>query len=61
MPTRLIEKEDCKVVIDKETLNLIKGATIDYYEELIRSGFRVINNPSADHGCPCGSSFSIKL
>lgn len=56
----VIEKENCKVVIDQETLNLIKGSTIDYYEELIKSGFRVINNPIADHGCSCGSSFSIR-
>lgn len=57
----VVEKEGAKVLVDKETLEYIKGSVIDYYEELIRSGFRIINNPNSEHGCSCGSSFSIKI
>lgn len=58
---KVIEQDNCKVIIDKETVDFIKGSTIDYYEELIRSGFRIINNPNSEQSCSCGTSFSLKL
>ncbi|XP_039971069.1 iron-sulfur cluster assembly 2 homolog, mitochondrial [Bactrocera neohumeralis] len=50
-----------KVVVDNLSLEYCSGATVDYHTELIRSGFRILANPQAEHGCSCGSSFSIKL
>lgn len=58
---KVIEKDNCKVIVDLETEEFIKGATIDYHEELIRSGFRIINNPNSEQGCSCGASFSPKI
>ncbi|KFM65769.1 Iron-sulfur cluster assembly 2-like protein, mitochondrial, partial [Stegodyphus mimosarum] len=58
---KCFEKDGAKVVIDKISLPFISGSTVDYHEELIRSAFRIINNPQADSRCSCGTSFSVKM
>ena len=56
----VIAREGAEVVVDGVSMDLIRGATIDYVEELIRAGFEVINNPNAQMGCGCGTSFALK-
>ncbi|GAB6022095.1 hypothetical protein CHUAL_006237 [Chamberlinius hualienensis] len=56
-----VEKDGAKLVVDLASLELIRGSVINYREELIRSAFRVENNPRSSVGCSCGTSFSIKL
>ncbi|KAG9336459.1 hypothetical protein JZ751_002806 [Albula glossodonta] len=58
---RVFEQNGVGVVIDQDSLEFVKGATLDFSEELIRSSFQILRNPQADHGCSCGSSFSVKL
>ncbi|XP_077235776.1 iron-sulfur cluster biosynthesis family protein [Tasmannia lanceolata] len=57
---RVFEKEGVKLVVDKISYDFVKGATVDYVEELIRSAFLVSTNPSAVGGCSCKSSFMVK-
>ena len=51
-------KSNCRVIIDKTSLQFLGGATIDYSEELIGSSFK-ISNPNATSSCGCGTSFSF--
>ena len=54
----IIKKNNALVVIDKNSLYLIKGSEIDFVEDLIGSRFK-INNPKATSSCGCGTSFSL--
>ena len=56
-----IEKNDVimgKSVIDKFSLDIINGSTIDFKKEMIGETF-TINNPKATASCGCGLSFSV--
>ena len=47
-----------KTIIDKNSLKIIDGSTVDFKKELIGNSF-VINNPKATSSCGCGLSFSV--
>ena len=56
-----IEKDDIlfnKAVIDKQSLDIIAGSTVDFKKEMIGESFS-INNPKASASCGCGLSFSV--
>ena len=48
-----------KVVVDPLSVNYIKGASVDYVEDVMGGGFK-IENPNAVRSCGCGSSFSTE-
>ncbi|XP_034433088.1 iron-sulfur cluster assembly 2 homolog, mitochondrial [Hippoglossus hippoglossus] len=58
---RVFEQGGVGIIVDQDSLEFVKGSTVDFSQELIRSTFLVLKNPQADHGCSCGSSFSVKL
>jgi iron-sulfur cluster assembly accessory protein len=54
----LVERDGARVLIDPVSLDFLKGAEIDFVEEMIGAAFRV-NNPNATSSCGCGTSFSV--
>ena len=54
----IYEYNNAKVLIDKTSIEFIKGSKIDYVNELIGSSFK-ISNPQASSSCGCGTSFSV--
>jgi iron-sulfur cluster insertion protein len=55
----LIEREGARLVVDKTSLDLLRGSQVDYGESLMEAGFQV-KNPNAASSCGCGTSFSVK-
>jgi len=50
---------DChgvKVIVDEVSIDYLRGATVDFVEDVMGSGFKV-ENPNAVASCGCGSSF----
>jgi iron-sulfur cluster insertion protein len=52
------ETNGVKLVVDSVSLDLVRGAEVDFVESLGGAAFRV-NNPVAASGCGCGTSFSV--
>ena len=46
------------IVIDKSSLDMLKGSQVDFAQELIGSSFK-ISNPKTKSSCGCGVSFSF--
>jgi iron-sulfur cluster assembly accessory protein len=60
-----VDGEDCltqtdgvQLVVDPISLDLVRGASVDFVESLGGAAFRV-TNPNAASGCGCGTSFSV--
>jgi iron-sulfur cluster insertion protein len=54
----MIERDGARVVVDPFSLGFVRGAEIDFVDELIGASFK-INNPNITASCGCGTSFSI--
>lgn len=55
----VFEKEGTRFVLDDITLDMLKGSSVYYAEELIGSSFQV-KNPNAESSCGCKISFNLK-
>jgi len=53
-----VERDGVTLVVDSMSLDLVRGAAVDFVEDLGGAAFKVAN-PNATAGCGCGSSFSI--
>ena len=54
----IFDIKSLNILIDKNSIEFIDQAELDYRDELIGSSFS-INNPNAKNSCGCGTSFSI--
>jgi iron-sulfur cluster insertion protein len=54
----VLERDGAVVLIDPVSLDFLKGAEIDFSNDLIGAAFKV-NNPNAQSSCGCGTSFSV--
>jgi iron-sulfur cluster assembly accessory protein len=52
------ETDGVRLVVDSVSLDLVRGARVDYVESLGGAAFRV-DNPVAVAGCGCGTSFAV--
>jgi Fe-S cluster assembly iron-binding protein IscA len=59
-PCRVFERDGARVAVDPVSFGFLKGATVDYSEELIRAAFTIRDNPNTEASCGCGSSFATK-
>mgnify|MGYP000205617426 FL=1 len=56
-----IDDNDLKhenIVVDKSSLKMLEGSSVDFSEELIGTSFK-ISNPKTKSSCGCGISFSF--
>jgi iron-sulfur cluster assembly accessory protein len=54
----VLEDDGATVVIDRISLDFLRGSQIDFVDDLMGRVFK-IHNPAATASCGCGSSFSI--
>ncbi len=52
------ETDGVQLLVDPISLDLLRGASVDFVESLGGAAFRV-TNPNAASGCGCGTSFSV--
>lgn len=57
---RVFENGGAWVAVDPVSYAFLKGATVDFSEELIRTSFTVKDNPNTEASCGCGTSFAAK-
>jgi len=55
---RSFERDGVTLVVDETSLDLVKGAEIDFVEDMMGASFQV-KNPNAASSCGCGNSFSV--
>jgi len=55
---RAFERDGVTLVVDETSLDLVKGAEVDFIEDMMGASFQV-KNPNAASSCGCGNSFSV--
>lgn len=54
----VVETDGVKLAVDSISLDLVRGCTVDFVDNLSGAAFKV-ENPNAAAGCGCGTSFAV--
>lgn len=54
----IAETDGVRLVVDEISLDLVRGCSVDFVDNLGGAHFTV-QNPNAASGCGCGTSFSV--
>ena len=54
----VVTRDGASVLVDPVSLEMLKGAELDFVDDLMGQSFRV-RNPNAVSSCGCGVSFSV--
>ncbi|MDQ2878270.1 MAG: iron-sulfur cluster assembly accessory protein [Pseudomonadota bacterium] len=54
----IAQTDEARLVVDDVSLDLVRGASVDFVDNLGGAHFTVAN-PNAASGCGCGTSFSV--
>ncbi len=52
----VVQRDEVEFLIDAESADFLRDATLDFEDGLTGSGFRIVN-PNAARTCGCGTSF----
>ena len=52
----IVARDGVEFLVDDESAQLLRGATLDYHDGLTGTGFQIVN-PNAARTCGCGTSF----
>jgi iron-sulfur cluster assembly protein len=55
---KVFERDGARLIVDKKSFLYVNGSELDYADELMSAGFRLVN-PNAKRSCGCGESFVV--
>jgi iron-sulfur cluster assembly protein len=55
---KIFERDGARLIVDRKSFLYLNGSELDYAEELMAAGFRLVN-PNVKRSCGCGESFTV--
>jgi iron-sulfur cluster assembly protein len=55
---KIFERDGARLIVDKKSFLYLNGSELDYAEELMAAGFKLVN-PNVKRACGCGESFTV--
>ena len=56
----VFSESGARVLVDDVSIDFLRGATIDYVDQMIKNAFVVSSNPNSESSCGCKTSFALK-
>src|SRR5271165_654428 len=55
---KIFERDGAKLIVDTKSFLYLNGSELDYADELMAAGFKLVN-PNVKRSCGCGESFVV--